>query len=106
MVDSPDEECDFGDDLAGDGCSDTCQREVPVCTLTYTTGQILSGEYGEVTISIAGADTGWIDYDSLDFDNGTIITPATLNTGQQVYTSTYTATGSYTAVLIVSNNLS
>lgn len=35
-----------------------------------------------------------------------MITPATLNSGTQVYTSTYSATGTYTVTLIVSNDLS
>ena len=30
---SPDEQCDDGNMIGGDGCSMNCQRETPTCTL-------------------------------------------------------------------------
>jgi cysteine-rich repeat protein len=95
------EECDDSNALTWDGCSNLCTLEFPTCTLTVTTGTIYSGDNGEYTILIPGANTGRVDYDSLLYGDGD--SEGGLNTGQSVYTHIYDSGGVFTATLTVSN---
>jgi cysteine-rich repeat protein len=102
-TDSPDEQCDDGNTTNGDGCSYSgCDFETPTCTIDATSGTINSGQTNTFTITV---NTGRVGFTSLNFGNGNTITPATLNTWQLVYTSSYVS-GLYTITLTIYNALS
>lgn len=89
------EECDDGNTSNGDGCSSTCEWEIPACTLTVDDDEIYSGT--EVSFTISNVDTGWESAAYLDYGDGQGLTGPQLSpdTNEHTYTGaavTYTAT--------------
>jgi len=88
------EQCDDGNLLTGDGCSNICTRETPTCTLIATPN---SGSI-PLAIGVSGTKSSRAGYSGWDAGNGYI------NNFTGLSTYTYTWVGTFTITAYVYNN--